>query len=72
MKQNTTMYDKLPPVLNAIQLADTLSISRAGAYNLMNSKGFPTLKIGSRKLVAKEHLAKWIEQQVENGRDADV
>ncbi|MDL2325118.1 helix-turn-helix domain-containing protein [Ruminococcaceae bacterium OttesenSCG-928-A16] len=64
MKQSTNMYDNLPNVLNAAQLAQTLGISRAGAYNLMNSRGFPTLRIGSRKLVAKQHLAEWIEKKV--------
>ena len=64
MKQSTNMYDNLPNVLNATQLADTLGISRAGAYNLLNKKDFPTLRIGGRKLVAKHHLADWIEQQV--------
>lgn len=72
MKQTPTSYDNLPHVLNATQLAQTLGISRAGAYNLMNSKGFPTLRIGSRKLVPKEHLTRWIEQQVQNGGDTYV
>ncbi|MDL2219416.1 helix-turn-helix domain-containing protein [Ruminococcaceae bacterium OttesenSCG-928-O06] len=64
MTQNAEMYNTLPNVLNAAQLADTLGISRAGAYNLLNRKDFPTLRIGSRKLVSKHHLAEWIEQQV--------
>ncbi len=67
MNQNTNMYCDLPNVLNATQLARTLGISRAGAYNLMNSKGFPTLRVGSRKLVSKQHLAEWIDRQVEQG-----
>ena len=41
MKQSTNMYDSLPNVLNATQLANTLGISRAGAYNLMGEPGFP-------------------------------
>ena len=64
MEQITIPYQDLPDVLNARQLAATLGISRAGAYNLMNSKGFPTLRIGSRKLVPKKQLIAWIEQRV--------
>jgi predicted DNA-binding transcriptional regulator AlpA len=64
MTQDANMYQTLPNVLNAAQLADTLGISRAGAYNLLNRKDFPTLRIGSRKLVPKHHLAEWIETQV--------
>ncbi len=67
MNQSVTMYNDLPNVLNASQLARTLGISRAGAYNLLGSKGFPTLRIGGRKLVSKQHLAEWIEKQVAAG-----
>ena len=58
----TTVYSELPTVLNAAQLAKTLGISRAGAYNLLASKGFPTLQIGNRKLVPKEKLIRWIDE----------
>lgn len=57
-------YEKLPDVLNAAQLANTLGISRAGAYNLLDRKDFPTLRIGKCKLVPKQHLITWIENQV--------
>ena len=66
MNPSTDTYNTLPNILNATQLADTLGISRAGAYNLLGRKDFPTLRIGSRKLVSKHHLAEWIEQQVTN------
>jgi predicted DNA-binding transcriptional regulator AlpA len=56
-----TAYSELPMVLNAAELAKTLNISKAGAYNLLNSKGFPTLQIGNRKLVPKEKLIQWID-----------
>lgn len=72
MNQNTHTYDELPSVLNAKQLASTLGISRAGAYNLMDEKGFPTLRIGSRKLVPKAQLVTWIENQVGNGGNANA
>lgn len=58
-----TSYEQLPLMLNATQLAGLLGISRAGAYELMHSKGFPTLRIGKRMMVPKEHLARWIDQQ---------
>lgn len=67
MNPSAIPYENLPDVLNANLLAATLGISRAGAYNLMDSKGFPTLRIGSRKLVPKTHLIAWIENQVSGG-----
>lgn len=55
-------YDALPAVLNATQLATVLGISRAGAYQLLNTESFPTLRIGKRMLVPKDKLIDWIEQ----------
>ena len=34
-------YENLPAVLNANQLATALGISRAGAYQLLNTAPFP-------------------------------
>ena len=36
-------YDELPLMLNVVQVASVLGISRAGAYELVHSEGFPTL-----------------------------
>ena len=61
MKTNKTSYDQLPIMLNANAVAQTLGISRAGAYELMHSEGFPTIRIGKRMMVSKEHFIQWIE-----------
>lgn len=37
-------YDELPLMLNVVQVAAVLGISRAGAYELVHSEGFPALK----------------------------
>lgn len=39
-----------------------LSISKAGAYQLLNRSDFPILQVGGRKLVTKQKLALWMEQ----------
>ena len=65
MKSNA--LDGLPPVLNANQLAATLSISRASAYNLMARADFPTLRIVKRKLVDREKLRQWMDAHTEGG-----
>ena len=54
----------LPEVLNAKDLQNYLHISRAGAYNLLNRADFPTLHIGKRKMVTREHLLQWIDKNV--------
>ena len=55
---------QLPMALNANQVAAVLGISRAGAYNLMRSEGFPTLFIGKRMVVPKDRLMDWMNAQV--------
>ena len=54
-------YDELPLTLNVVQVAAVLGISRAGAYELVHSEGFPALKIGSRIVVPKDRLREWID-----------
>lgn len=65
MKVSFTSFDELPVMLNADQLAQALNISRAGAYQLMHSSSFPTVRIGKRMLVPKEHLLRWLDQKVQ-------
>ena len=66
-KITAATMEKLPTVLNATQLASVLGISRAGAYNLLNSQSFPTLRIGTRKLVATSKLMEWIDRNSNGG-----
>ena len=64
MKNDYTSYDQLPLALSAEVLSQVLGISRANAYALMHSKGFPTLKIGKRMTVPKDKLMEWMEKQL--------
>ena len=64
MKNNFTSYDQLPLALSAEEVSQVLGISRANAYALMHSKGFPTLKIGKRMTVPKDKLIEWIDKQM--------
>lgn len=54
-------FDELPLMLNVVQVAAVLGISRAGAYELIHSEGFPALWIGSRIVVPKDKLREWID-----------
>ena len=58
-----TSYDDLPLMLSAPEVAEVLGISRAGAYELVSSAGFPHMKIGNRILVPKDKFLKWIDAQ---------
>ena len=59
-----TSLEQLPLALSAEDVAQVLGISRANAYTLMHSKGFPTSKIGKRMTVPKDKLIEWIDKQM--------
>ena len=61
---NYTSMEQLPITLSANQVAQVLGISRANAYTLMHSKGFPTIQIGKRMVVPKNKLIEWMEKQL--------
>lgn len=71
MKQIFTDFDQLPIMLNADQLAQVLGISRAGAYQLMHAKDFPTIRIGKRMVVPKEMLSKWLDEKLKSKEAED-
>ena len=68
MKQNVyKSYDELPLTLSVPEVATVLGISRAGAYELVHSSGFPSMKIGSRIVIPKDKLLGWIDMQCTAG-----
>ncbi len=58
-------YDDLPLTLTVPEVGEVLGISRAGAYELVRSKGFPRMKVGTRILVPKDKFLAWIDEQTE-------
>ena len=58
-------YDDLPLMLTVPEVGEVLGISRAGAYELVRSNGFPHVKIGTRIVVPKEKFIQWIDKNTE-------
>ena len=61
MRSQFTSYDQLPITDH---VAAALGISRANAYILLRSDGFPTLHIGKRMVVPKDRFLQWITDSV--------
>ena len=55
-------YEELPLMLSVPEMAAALGISRAGAYELVRTEGFPALKIGSRIVIPKDELQEWVKR----------
>ena len=62
-------FEELPLTLTVPEVAAVLGISRAGAYTLVKSRGFPAIQIGNRIIVPKEELAAWIKQKATQSED---
>lgn len=60
------MTEKL--VLTVDEAGKMLGVSRQTAYQLIHTKGFPTLRIGRRMLVPKEQLKAWIAAQTKEAQ----
>ena len=64
-KETFKSYEELPLMLSVPEMAAALGISRAGAYELARSEGFPALRIGTRIVVPKDKLQEWVNKQTE-------
>ena len=60
-------FDDLPLMLSVPEVANLLGISRAGAYELVKTDGFPSLTIGSRIIVPRNKLIAWIDEKSSGG-----
>ncbi len=57
--ERTQMSVKL---LSAKELTQVVG-NRSLAYRLLNMQGFPTIKLGGRKLVREDSLNDWLKKQ---------
>lgn len=56
-------YDDIPLFLDANEIVKVLGLSRSGVYEMLRAVTFPTIIIGGRKLVRKEKLFAWLDEQ---------
>lgn len=52
-----------PIILTVSDVMEILGIGKRVAYELMDRKDFPTVRIGKLKRVNREAFFEWIEQQ---------
>ncbi|MBO4938505.1 MAG: helix-turn-helix domain-containing protein [Oscillospiraceae bacterium] len=53
--------------LSVPEAAEIIGISKSKMYELVRSKGFPTIQVGKRLLVSAKGLERWIEEQAAKG-----
>lgn len=59
----------LPELCSMADLEEVLPISRATAYRMAQQGVIPCLRVGRRFIFSKEHLRKWIEQEMSRKAD---
>lgn len=56
--------DELPDFCSLEELSRVLQISRSTAYRMAAQGSIPSLRVGRRVIVPKEHLVRWIDSFV--------
>ena len=63
-KETFKSYEDLPLMLSVPEMAAAMGISRAGAYELARSEGFPALRVGTRIVIPKDELREWMKRNM--------
>lgn len=61
--------DELPDFCSLEELSRVLQISRSTAYRMAAQGSIPSLRVGRRVIVPKEHLVRWIDSSVSCAKD---
>ncbi len=66
MSDTIKNLDDLPVCLNVKDVANILRISKKVAYNLVNQKDFPSIRVGEKRIVIpKSKLIEWMDKQLD-------
>ena len=56
-------------MISVSQVSKVLGISRTRSYELVNEKGFPKIKIGTRIVVPKDEFKLWIQNKLRKDKN---
>ena len=56
--------DELPDFCSLGEFASVFGVSRSTAYRMAAQGSIPSLRIGRRVIVSKEHLKRWVDNSV--------
>ena len=58
--------DDLPVCLNVSDVAKFLGVSRTVAYKLVRQPGFPSIRVGEKRIVIpKSKFIEWMDKQID-------
>jgi len=59
--------EKLPEIMDVIQLAQYLGIGKSKIYNLIRTKKIPASRIGRQYRFSKEVIDHWLKERIITG-----
>ena len=65
MKNKILNHEELPTTLKVDQISMILGISKAGAYQLVKSPGFPCIRINKRLIVPRDKFFSWYDKKID-------
>jgi len=58
--------------MTVYEMGEFVGIGRKKSYELANSEGFPSFRVGRKILISREGLERWLKEQQEvNSREHD-
>ncbi|UAL49742.1 helix-turn-helix domain-containing protein (plasmid) [Sutcliffiella horikoshii] len=60
--EGNTLHDEYPLVFGAEVISEVLNISLRKAYDIMEQKDFPLVRIGRHKKVTREAFFQWLQK----------
>ncbi len=54
--------------ISVTETAQMLGVSRPTVYKLIRTAGFPVMRVGTRTLISRAGLERWVKEQTEEQR----
>lgn len=62
--QAPARFEELPELCSVTSLLSVFPVSRATLYRMADQGRLPAFRVGRRILISREHLMRWIEQEL--------
>lgn len=59
--------DEVPAIMNVTDVQDLLGIGKRQAYELANSEGFPSFRLGTLIKIPKDEFIEWMNKKIKEG-----
>lgn len=65
-KQDDYTLSELTEIMSVKQIQEHLNVSKTMAYKIINTEGFPKIRIGHRFYIPKNRYIQWIDENIKH------